>query len=353
MPSFAFLTPEARHHIAAYVLEKADLLDGTEPQTIPDPGTPPPVTPQSIARGKEIYGQMGCAACHGPGGKGDGPSAPGLRDDAGNPILVRDFTGGTFRGGGERKDLYYRFVTGMDGSPMPSFAEMVKGNDRWSLVDFVKSLQVPSKPEKYPDDPIAAGRKLVAKYSCRGCHVVDDGVGGNVGPDLRISGQKLNPEWVRTFLHDPRAWGKIYMWRPQRMPRLALSDEEIEVAAKYLAAMGHRAPDQAPAMPDTKKFTQAELDLGQNIFMLRCTECHTLGKVIETPLAKQQGPDLIRVAHRVDFEWAQKWISNPHLVDPKTRMTVPGITPEQVQGVRAFVWKTSMEHQPTGQQASR
>jgi cytochrome c2 len=116
--------------------------------------------------------------------------------------------------------------------------------------------------------------------------------------------------------------------------------------ARYLAAMGHRK-DAPVTPPDPAQFPQAKLDLGKNIFLLRCTECHTLGNVIVTPLAKQQGPDLIRVANRVDFDWAKKWISNPHAVDPKTRMTVPGITPEQVDAVRMFVWKTAIENGPT------
>jgi mono/diheme cytochrome c family protein len=351
MPSFAFLPPDERNQIAAYVLDLADALDTPEPAVV-DPGAAPPANAESVARGEALYEKMQCFQCHGKKGKGDGPAAAALRDDDGNAILVRDFTGGQFRGGGEREDLYYRFVTGMDGTPMPAFRDQIQGADRWALVDYVRSLRVPAPPLVRPADPILAGRQVAEKFSCRGCHVLDDGKGGDVGPDLRVSGQKLGSDWVRTWLKDPRAYGKVYMWRPQRMPRLALSSEEIDVLARYLAAMGHRK-DAPVTPPDPEKFPQAKLDLGKNIFLLRCTECHNLGKVIETPLAKQQGPDLVRVAPRVDFEWAKKWISNPHAVDPKTRMTVPGITPEQVDAVRMFVWKTSIENQPTKTASAR
>jgi mono/diheme cytochrome c family protein len=341
MPSFAFLTAEERSRIAAYVLDLADALDTPEPAVV-DPGKAPP---ENVARGKAVYEKLQCFQCHGQKGKGDGPAASSLRDDDGNAIPVRDFTGGQFRGGGEREDLYYRFVTGMDGTPMPAFRDQVQGDDRWALVDYVRSLRVPAAPVSLPADPILAGQKVAEKFSCRGCHILDDGKGGDVGPDLRISGQKLGSDWVRTWLKDPRALGKVYMWRPQRMPRLDLSDQEIDVMARYLAAMGRRK-DTPVTPPDPARFTQAQLDLGKNIFLLRCTECHTLGDVIQTPLPKQQGPDLIKVAGRVDFEWARKWIANPHAVDPKTRMTVPGITPDQVEAVRSFVWKTSIENQP-------
>ncbi len=341
MPSFAFLSPEERRQIAAYILSVADMLEEPEPAPVPDPGAPPPVTPASIARGKVVYEEQGCGSCHGALGKGDGPAAAQLKDDEGNPIPVRDFTGGTFRGGGGRLDLYLRFVTGMDGSPMPSFAESVQGADRWALVDYVTSLRVDPKPAAPPKDPIKAGREVAAKYSCRGCHVLDDGVGGEVGPDLRISGQKLNEEWVRTFLQDPRAPGKIYPWRPHRMPRLGLSSEEINVLARYVQAMGKR---KAPPTPvDTTAFPADRLAEGKNLFTLRCSQCHTLGKVIEIPLAAQQGPDLSRVDGRVDYGWTQQWILDPRKIDPKTKMTVPGITAKEVESVRMFIWKVSRE----------
>jgi cbb3-type cytochrome oxidase cytochrome c subunit len=65
--------------------------------------------------------------------------------------------------------------------------------------------------------------------------------------------------------------------------------------------------------------------------------------VVETLPVNQQGPDLIRVGDRIDYAWAQKWISDPKKVDPKTRMTIPQLTPAQVDEVRMFVWKAALE----------
>jgi cytochrome c2 len=181
-----------------------------------------------------------------------------------------------------------------------------------------------------------------AKYSCRGCHVLDDGQGGDVGPDLRVSAQKLHPDWVRAFLKSPREYSKIYPWRTHRMPHLGLTAGEVEIMTKYLLAVGKRK-GEPPALPDPSKFPAEKVAEGNLLFMLRCTECHTLGTVIETPLIKQQGPDLIRVGQRIDYEWAKAWILNPRSIDPKTKMTVPNITAEQAEAVRMFVWKTSIE----------
>ena len=342
MPSFAFLPEQQRRQIAAYVLDRADLLDAAEPQPIRDPGQPPAASAQSVAQGKQVYAKLQCAACHGERGKGDGPSAKTLVDDDSRPIAVRDFTTGVFRGGSERKDLYYRFTTGLDGSPMPAYVDSASDPERWALVDYVKSLESPPPQRPLPADPIEAGRAVAQKYSCRACHVLDDGKGGTSGPDLRISGQKLSSDWVRAFLTAPREYGQIYYWRTARMPKLPLSPEEIQAVVGYLAAMGHRKVGPV-ATPPVAALAKEKLDEGKLLFMLRCTECHNLGKVIESPPIKWQGPDLIRVAGRVDYDFARRWILDPHKIEPQTKMVVPGLSPEQVDAVRAFVWKASIE----------
>jgi cytochrome c2 len=126
------------------------------------------------------------------------------------------------------------------------------------------------------------------------------------------------------------------------MPHLGLSDAEVEVMTRYLAKLGNRS-DGPVVLPDPATFPQAKLDEGKLIFVLRCTECHNLGTVIPLIPIKQQGPDLIKVAPRVDYEFAKRWIHDPKAIDPKTKMTVPGITPDQVEAVRMFVWKTAIE----------
>jgi mono/diheme cytochrome c family protein len=341
MPSFAFLPPDDRRHIAAHVLRLADLLDEPEPAAIPDPGAPPPTSAETIAAGKQLYADAGCDSCHGPAGKGDGTQE--MKDSEGRSIKARDFTSGAFRGGSERGDLYYRFTTGMDGSPMPGYGDSLDGPQRWALVDYVMSLRTPPAPASLPADPTEAGRAVAEKYGCRGCHVLDDGAGGDVGPDFRLAGQKLDPTWVRAFLHGSQEYGKIYPWRTYRMPQLPLSDSEIDVMARYLAATGGRADAPIP-VPDVASFPAANVEAGKNTFVLVCAQCHALGNIVATPLASQQGPDLIRVAGRVDYAFAKRWITNPKAFDPKTKMLIPVVvTPDDIDNVRMFVWKTSVE----------
>jgi mono/diheme cytochrome c family protein len=350
MPSFSFLPEAERRQIAAYVLRLADLLEEPEPQPIAVPAKPPPVTATLVERGRQLYLDAGCDTCHGKTGKGDGQSAAELKNMEGDPIQTRDFTRDHYRGGGERIDIYYRMMTGMTGTPMPAYGDVFEGEDMWAVVDYVLSLREPQAAEPLPSNPLAAGRQVAEKYSCRACHVLDDGLGGVAGPNLRISGQKLGSDWVREFLQAPRAYGKVYPWRVNRMPHLGLSAEEAAVMATYLAAMGNR--EEGPVTPpDPSAFPPEKIAEGNLIFMLRCTECHNMQGVIDIPTVKQEGPDLIHVPRRVDYEWAQAWILNPRKIDPKTRMVVPNITPEQAEAVRMFIWKSAIE--AAGRQAAR
>lgn len=342
MPAFSFLPEADRRKLAAYVLRLADVLDEPEPTPLVA-APPPPATAESVARGKQFYADAGCASCHGDAGKGDGPSIADLKDAEGRPIAPRDFTAGVYRGGGDRLDLYYRIASGMDGTPMPAYGDALSGADLYALVDYVRSLAATVPAPALPTDAIQAGRMVTAAHACRGCHVLDDGTGGDAGPNLGIAAQKLNPDWVRTFLAAPDAQGKIYPWRVARMPRIPFADGEIDAIVRYLSAVGKRA--KPFAVPDPAQFPTEQVAAGKNVFVLRCAQCHGLGKIVETPPMTQQGPDLIHVARRIDYEWAKAWILNPTQIDPKTKMVVPGLTPAEVDQVRMFVWKMSLENE--------
>ncbi|HVN64941.1 MAG TPA: c-type cytochrome [Candidatus Binataceae bacterium] len=67
-------------------------------KSIAIPATPA-VTPKLVAEGKTLYKDAGCVSCHGTEGRGDGTSAPELKDVAGHPIKATDFTKGPFRRG--------------------------------------------------------------------------------------------------------------------------------------------------------------------------------------------------------------------------------------------------------------
>ena len=52
-----------------------------------------------------------------------------------------------FKCGETNQDLYRIFMTGLDGTPMPSFADVIQPNDAWDLVHFLRTLQPLNTPE--------------------------------------------------------------------------------------------------------------------------------------------------------------------------------------------------------------
>ncbi len=108
----------------------------------------PPNDEASRKRGQVIWKNNQCEKCHGPEGKGNGASAPTLRDDWGFPDQPFNFAASDKRKCGIHPyDLYRTFMTGVSGSPMPSFGDSISPQDGWDLVHYVLSLQLPPDSE--------------------------------------------------------------------------------------------------------------------------------------------------------------------------------------------------------------
>lgn len=140
MPGFQWLSEEDRWALVSAVKGFADEFQTLEPEPLEVPPEPPPADSGTLSRGAEKYRELGCWKCHGEQGRGDGPSARGLTDDRDHPIRPNDFTRGIYKGGGTLRDIYTRFATGMDGTPMPSYEGTATSEDIWALVRYVKSL---------------------------------------------------------------------------------------------------------------------------------------------------------------------------------------------------------------------
>lgn len=142
MPPWLPLTEQTRVDAIAYI---KTFSPRWKTQKAGTPIVIPPETPadiQSILRGRDVYQKMQCWQCHGPAGHGDGPSASTLVDSKDNPIRPYNFSTGTrFKCGSSNRDLYTVFMTGLDGTPMPSFADNITPAEAWDLVHFLRTLQ--------------------------------------------------------------------------------------------------------------------------------------------------------------------------------------------------------------------
>jgi mono/diheme cytochrome c family protein len=108
-----------------------------------------------VARGRIVYETLECGTCHGASGRGDGPSARGLPADAwGHPQKPFNFTRGRLKSGGAPEDVYRTFMTGLNGTAMPSYydifaapdGEYILEGDGWNLVAYVLSLRTEEAP---------------------------------------------------------------------------------------------------------------------------------------------------------------------------------------------------------------
>jgi cytochrome c oxidase cbb3-type subunit 2 len=161
MPSWAPLTPQNRADLVAYIKtfsprftnEKADPPIPNAPET--------PNTAASVERGETLYQvTLKCFQCHGATGNADGPSAATLRDDKDQPIVPYNFRRGSrFKCGSTNQDLYRIFMTGLDGTPMPSFADYLKPDQAWDLVHYLRKLQADGKTKRDVALASASGSK--------------------------------------------------------------------------------------------------------------------------------------------------------------------------------------------------
>jgi cytochrome c oxidase cbb3-type subunit 2 len=142
MPPWVALTPQNRVDLVAYIKTFSPrwrTRKAGTPMVIP---AEPAATIQGMLHGRQLFQQLECWKCHGPAGHGDGPSAHELTDSKDDPIRPYNFqTGSRFMCGTTNEDLYRIFMTGLDGSPMPSFADQLQPAEAWDLVHFLRTLQ--------------------------------------------------------------------------------------------------------------------------------------------------------------------------------------------------------------------
>lgn len=118
--------------------ELAELVrDLTSPGPIVEVEPLPANTPESIARGRELYLTRGCAGCHSQ--DGTGRVSQKMVDAEGLPATARDLTKGIFKGNPDEISIYRRTQTGIPGTPMPGTQQMTHEQIS-DLVHFVLSL---------------------------------------------------------------------------------------------------------------------------------------------------------------------------------------------------------------------
>lgn len=257
--------------------------------------------------------------CHGADGVGDGPVAKRLG------LRPRDFTRGRFKLKTSvpdqmpfDEDLFRSLSVGFPDGAMPAFVDFT-GEERWSLVDHVRSLAQRTTPEgraiswfdAYPastrapeGDPagrgrIDRGRELFRTIAqCSRCHGEQGRGDGPLAAELRDSDDQPQPlpDFAQGQLSFKGGAEGADIFRVlstgmagTAMPSfLALSRQDREDLARFVTSL------LRPVRP------------GEGLFLLRgCIQCHTLGR------GRRTGPDLAGVLARRPREWLARWLKDP------------------------------------------
>ncbi len=173
MPSWeGILTDEQRLQVLAFVttqlVKDRKFTDKqSESQTILQMADlkPKAATEESIKRGSELIVERKCIECHGVEGRGDG-NAFNLKDDWGFSIQPADWHKcWNFRGSRQDpynvRNIFRTFSTGVNGTPMPSFADNTTVDERWDIANFVNSLcERDTEGNPLPIDPLTDKPKI-------------------------------------------------------------------------------------------------------------------------------------------------------------------------------------------------
>ena len=90
---------------------------------------PKPATPESIAKGREMY-ETYCVLCHGDAGHGDGPVSEKFLKPPDLPSILS-----------RRTDGYLYATIRNGGLVMPPHGYRIPPAERWDLVNYLRSMQ--------------------------------------------------------------------------------------------------------------------------------------------------------------------------------------------------------------------
>jgi mono/diheme cytochrome c family protein len=316
-PSSTAVTPEPRSQSGAAGPEDSPRMRRlgwaavtVEPRSFPSGGH------SDLA--ERMYG-WNCMPCHGADGKGDGPQAKRLG------LKPRDYTRGRFRLKSSLpddlpfdEDLFRTISVGFPQGSMPAFSDFT-ADERWALVDYVKSLTRMSRPDGSSVLPFETGaartpvaappgagsgdvprgeRLFHVDVRCAQCH-------GNAGKGDGPSAPTLvDEDGSPVTLPDFSRAGLLFKAGAQAedvyrilttgfsgtaMPSFAsIPAKDRWDLASYVASLNRPGPP------------------GERLFlMVGCIRCHTVGK------GKFVGPDLAGIGQRRPRPWLRRWLLDP------------------------------------------
>ncbi len=317
------LTYKDASDITAYLLQfdKRQPLTGVEDQLN---------NPELIKLGKILIRRQGCFACHDiKGMEKVGRIAPELSAFGNKQTRELEFgdahiphTWESWTRTKLKNPDAYRTERILD--KMPNFD--LKPDEVEALLVLLKGLNGVKMPAQYQKNYsekeliIEKGRRLITRFNCRGCHVVER-TGGDIQeflsskkqypPPLEMGnyhvGERLKGSWLFSFLKQPTP---VRTWMKVRMPTFSLTDKEVRDLTAYFEAL---SPNEIRYEPDVHiKKSKDSIQTGVKIVnYMDCGKCHDDG---------EKGIDFSIAAQRLKQDWIPKWMKDTRDLIPWTGM---------------------------------
>jgi len=293
---------------------------------------------EQIAAGEKLVRKYGCGGCHDvPGMEGESRIGVELTTFGSKPLEELFFGYHT-----DIPETWYNWTYNKLKTPRTYQTERIEqvmpqfdlaDEDIRALVVFLASRQDELMPATYkpplePAKSLVDGRRVVARYNCVGCHVIEERGGAiralyeenptMAPPILNGEGAKVQSDWLFGFLKQPIS---LRPWLKLRMPTFGLSDQETAALADYFMA---QSSVHIPFVyVDVAAFPESYVEAGKLLTSpeyFNCFSCHQQGD--KKPEGPQEGwaPDLSIAHKRLNPAWIIQWLRNPQAIQPGTKM---------------------------------
>ena len=295
----------------------------------------------SVARGKKLVVENGCAACHQINGVNTPQNfAPDLSRVGSRALSQILFIPGM-------KHNLHDYITAKVRDPrsfspalkMPKFAltdtqvvalttALLAQSDRANGLPHDLLLPAERRSNYHPGGD--AGR-LMEDLRCLSCHSVN-GNGGDMAPDLTAEGSSVQRLWLDEFLKNPNTLRPALI---RRMPKFNLSPAEIKTVSDYIMSAYQTSGFDSQTI-DPHALNADAAARGKQLFYGKygCQSCHIADYKNDKGYV---GPALASVGNRLTPAWMYRWLKDPNALRPGTLMPNPNIKDDEARDLTAFL----------------
>ena len=301
----------------------------------------PAADADSIARGKKLVTESGCAACHQINGVTPPQNfAPELSRVGSRPLTQIVFVPGM-------KHNLPDYITAKIHDPrsfgpalkMPKFNltdEQVAALTTALLAQSDRAYGLPHELLQSADrtsnyHPGGEAGRLMEDLHCLSCHSIN-GNGGDMAPDLTSEGSAVQRAWLEEFMNNPNTLRPALI---RRMPKFNLSPAEIKTISDYILS-AYQAPGFDEQALDLHALNADAAGRGKELFYSKyaCQSCHIADYKNDKGYV---GPALASVGNRLTPVWMYKWLKDPNALRSGTLMPNLNLKDDEARDLTAFL----------------